>query len=111
LKKLVFLSLSLLSLLILIPGCFTFQTTPSAAAPPVIGVFSNNPATISSGGTSTLVWNVTGATSVSIDQGIGVVGASGTKVVSPATSTTYTMTATNSAGTITRSAVVTVNPR
>ena len=33
-KRLVFLSLSLATLLFLIPGCVTFQTPPSAATPP-----------------------------------------------------------------------------
>jgi hypothetical protein len=108
LKKIAFLSLSLL-LLILVPGCFTFQTTPPNANAPVIGVFSNNPATINRGGTSTLLWNVTGANSVSIDQGIGMVNAVGIKVISPATSTVYTLSATNSAGTVTKSAMTTVN--
>jgi hypothetical protein len=114
LKKLVFLCLSLLLLLIVIPGCFTIPvqstnpTTP-VVTPPVIIEFSNNPSTINSGGTSTLLWNVTGATSVSIDQGIGQVSVAGTREVSPATSTVYTISATNSTGTVTRSAVATVN--
>jgi hypothetical protein len=114
LKRLVFLSLSLLLLLILFPGCITFTTpvadnTPLVGQPAVIGAFSSNPANINSGGTSTLLWNVTGADSVSIDQGIGVVAVAGTREVSPATSTVYTISATNSAGTVTRSAVTTVN--
>jgi hypothetical protein len=109
LKKIVILSLALLLLLILIPGCFTFQTTPSATTPPVIGVFSSNPATINRGGTSTLLWSVTGANSVILDQGIGMVNAVGIKVISPATSTVYTLSATNSAGTVTRSAMTTVS--
>ncbi len=46
---------------------------------------------------------------MSIDQGIGQVNVAGTRVVSPATSTVYTISATNSAGTVTRSAVTTVN--
>ena len=103
------LSLSLLLLLLLIPGCFTFQTQPPNSNLPVIGVFSNNPATISRGGTSTLLWSVTGANSVSIDQGIGLVSASGTRQVSPATSTVYTLSATNSNGTVTRTALTAVN--
>ena len=78
--------------------------------PPVIGTFSNDPITINAGGTSTLSWVVSGATSVSIDQGIGKVDVQGTKVVSPAASTVYTISATNSTGTVTRSAVITVNP-
>jgi hypothetical protein len=113
LKKIAFLSLSLV-LMIVIPGCFTFQTpspnpVPPAGTPPANVVFSNNPATINAGGSSTLVWNVTGATSVSIDQGIGLVDVAGFSVVSPAASTSYTLSATNSAGTVTRSVVTTVN--
>jgi hypothetical protein len=130
LKKLVLLSLSLLLVLILIPGCITVKPPaseinppviifdqysgkgsemPSVGTPSVIGAFSSNPATINSGGMSTLSWNVTGATSVSIDQGIGLVDAAGTRVVSPVISTVYTISATNSAGTVTRSATTMVN--
>jgi hypothetical protein len=76
---------------------------------PVIGTFSSSPSTINPGGTQTLMWNVTGANSVSIDNGIGQVDVVGSRVISPASSTTYTLTATNSAGTITSSAVTTVN--
>ena len=120
-KRLVFLSLSLL-LLILIPGCIIVSApspnpvppvvtppVPPIGTPPVIGTFSSSPSTINPGGTSTLTWNVTGANSVNIDQGIGQVNASGTMVVSPATSTFYTISATNSNGTVTRSSLTTVN--
>jgi len=107
LRKLGFLSLSLLSLLILIPGCITVQAP--LGQPLVIGTFSSSPSTINSGGTSILSWNVTGANSVSIDNGIGMVNAAGSMAVSPATSTVYTISATNSAGTVTRSATTTVN--
>jgi hypothetical protein len=111
LKRLVFISLSLLLLLFLIPGCITVPAPapnpiPPAGTPPVIIEFSNNPPTINAGGTSTLLWNVTGATSVSIDQGIGQVAVAGTRVVSPATSTVYTISATNSAGTVIRSSAI-----
>jgi hypothetical protein len=109
LKRLIFLSLSLLLLLILIPGCFTPATTPPSGTPPAIVVFSNNPATINAAGTSTLLWNVTGATSVSIDQGIGQVNVAGIRVVSPTASAVYTITATNSIGTVTKSVTTTVN--
>ena len=110
-KRFIFLSLSLLLLLILIPGCFTFQTAPSAVGERLrlLELFSSNPSTINPGGTSTLLWTVTGANSVSIDQGIGPVEVVGTRVVSPTASTVYTISATNSAGTVTRSAVTTVN--
>ena len=46
---------------------------------------------------------------MSIDQGIGQVDVAGTRLVSPSASTVYTISATNSAGTVTRSAVTTVN--
>jgi hypothetical protein len=112
-KRFVFLSLSLL-VLILVPGCITVQpTAPNpiqpVGTPPVIGAFSSNPSEVNSNGTSTLLWNVTGANSVSIDQGIGLVDVAGTRIVSPVTSTVYTISATNAAGTITRSATTTVN--
>jgi len=109
LKKIVFLSLSVLLLLVLIPGCVTSQTPPTATTPPVIGAFSSNPSAVNSGNPSVLFWKVTGATSVSIDQGIGQVDVAGVKVVSPVTSTVYTLTATNSAGTVTGSTVTNVN--
>jgi len=112
LKRLVVLSLSLLLLLVLIPGCFTIQVPASntvpqvGGTPPVIMEFGNNPATIIAGGKSTLFWNVTGATAVNIDQGIGQVPVSGTKLVSPSKSTVYTISATNSAGTVIRSSAI-----
>jgi len=107
LNKLFILALSLLVLLILIPSCITIQA-PSGQLP-VIGTFSSSPSTVNPGGTSTLSWNVTGANSVSIDNGIGQVNAAGTMAVSPATSIVYTISATNSAGTLTSSAAITVS--
>lgn len=109
-KRSIIISLSLL-LLILIPGCITVQA-PSispAGTPPVIMKFSSNPPSINSGSTSVLFWSVIGATTVSIDQGIGPVDFTGIKTVAPAAYTVYTLTATNSAGTVTGSAVTTVN--
>ncbi len=108
LKKIAFLSLLLLLLLAFIPGCFTVLVQAPNPALPVIEVFSNNPSTIKSGGTSILLWNVTGANSVSIDRGIGMVNATGIRIISPATTTVYTISASNSAGTVTRSVMTTV---
>ena len=106
-KRLVLLSLFLALLVILIPSCVTVQQP--AGQPAVIGTFSSNPSAIDPGGMANLSWNVTGANSVSIDQGIGLVSASGTRQVSPATSTVYTLSATNSNGTVTRTALTAVN--
>jgi len=75
--------------------------------PPVILSFSANPASISSGQSSTLSWSVTNASSLTLNQGLG--SASGTsRQVSPAATTTYTLTAANAAGQVTASATVMV---
>jgi hypothetical protein len=81
---------------------------PPPSGLPVINTFNANPGSISSGGSSTLVWEVAGASSVSIDQGIGNVAASGTRVVSPGTTTSYTLVATSPAGNVTATTVVSV---
>lgn len=58
-------------------------------------------------GSATLSWNVTGANTVTIDQGIGnVTGNSIT--VTPSATTTYTLSATNDAGTATAQATAVV---
>jgi len=79
-----------------VPPPTTPLTNPPAGQVPVIGTFSSSP---SSGGTQTLTWNVSGASSVSIDNGIGQVDGTGSRVISPTSITTYTLTATNAAGT------------
>ncbi len=76
--------------------------------PPVVSSFTATPALFDSGETITLSWNVTGSTSVSIDQGIGSVAASGSLVLSPEDTTTYTLTALNGALPATASATVTM---
>ena len=65
---------------------------------PLIISFSASPPAITSGGTATLSWSVSNATSVTIDHGIGNVGLVGNAPVSPTTTTYYTLTATNAAG-------------
>ena len=77
--------------------------------PPAINSFTVNPGSIQSGQSATLSWNVINADSVSIDQGIGTVASSGSRVISPGQSTTYKLTATNDAGNATRSVTLSVN--
>lgn len=61
---------------------------------PNIGYFRASPTAIDAGDSSTLSWGaVTNATSVSIDPDIGGVASPGSVEVSPATTTTYTLTA------------------
>lgn len=82
------------------------KVTVSNTQPPVISSFVASPQTIASGGSSTLSWSVSAATSLAIS-GIGTVTGAST-VVSPAQTTTYTLTATNSGGSATAQATVTV---
>lgn len=59
---------------------------------------------------ATLSWKVNGATSISINQGIGVVaGPTGSVVVSPTVTTTYTLTANNGAGVSTKTLTIGVD--
>ena len=67
------------------------NTTP----PPNIISFTSSASTFTSGEDITLAWSVTGASSVTIDQGIGTVAASDSVLVSPDSSTIYTLTALN----------------
>ncbi|MDY6881832.1 MAG: fibronectin type III domain-containing protein [Thermodesulfobacteriota bacterium] len=77
----------------------------------LIESFTATPSSIDEGGSSTLAWTLSNANSASIDNGIGQVDPdSGTRVVSPVTTTTYTLTALNdSGGSVSSSVTVTVN--
>ena len=79
---------------------------PPAAAP--TATLSASPTTIERGQSSTLSWTTTGATAVSIDQGIGDVSTSGSRSVSPSSSTTYTLTAKGEGGSTTATARITI---
>jgi len=70
--------------------------------------FGLNPATINIGGQSQLCWQVENGDTVSISGGIGTVDATGCRTVNPTVTTTYVLTATNSTGSITASATLTV---
>ena len=63
---------------------------------------------INNGETATLSWSVVDSESQSIDNGIGAVGVTGSKTVSPTASTTYTLTAVGLAGNDTASVTLTV---
>lgn len=93
-----------LLLLFLILGASCISITP------VIVAFEANPAVITAGDSTTLIWNVSGASSVSIDQGIGVLPAAGSRIVSPTMTTVYTLEASTGLGTAYKSVVVNVNP-
>lgn len=83
--------------------------SPGAAPPPSIAYFSAVPSTITPGASTTLSWSVLGATTVTLDNGVGDVSSTTFKAVSPAATTTYTLTAANSGGTVTAKTTVTLN--
>ena len=92
-----------IAVLVFITGCI--GTPPTA---PIINSFSASPSTITTGESSTLSWSVTDATSVTIDNAIGSVALTGATAVNPTTTTIYTLTATNSAGSSTATVTITV---
>ena len=85
------------------------QPTQQSNTPPAVAAFTGVPAAINAGSSATLLWTVANATSVSIDQNVGIVPIAGTVAVSPAATTTYTLNAVNAYGTSTATATVTVN--
>ena len=80
---------------------------PPPPAAPTVSV-SADPATIEQGKCSTLAWSTTGASTASIDQGIGSMNPSGSRQVCPGDTTRYTITAMGEGGTRTASTTVTV---
>ena len=87
----------------------TQAVTITVNVPPPTITLTANPTSIISGQSSTLTFNATNATGITIDNGVGTVQPpSGTVTVSPTATTTYTATATGLSGTVTASATVTV---
>ncbi|MEN8253831.1 MAG: sulfatase-like hydrolase/transferase [Verrucomicrobiota bacterium] len=77
---------------------------------PVIELFSASDHYVSTGTTVTLSWQVAGATSVSIDQGIGSVASTGSVPVVANATEDYVLVASNHAGVATASMRVGVGP-
>ena len=75
---------------------------------PVVSEFTAEPSSIERGQSALLRWNVTGATEISINHGIGTVTATGTRSVTPPETTSWTLTATGPAGTTTANATISV---
>jgi hypothetical protein len=77
--------------------------------PPEIEYFQANPASITTGGCTTLQWGtVTGATEAEIEPDVGGVGTPGSTTVCPAETTTYILSAKGPGGETKASTVVTV---
>jgi len=96
--------------LLFLPYCKKSPTTPELPKknPPFINSFTATKSEIFKGETTTLSWNVSNATSIQIDNGIGAVSSTGTKDVSPTATVTYTLTASNSDGQVTKTCKIEV---
>lgn len=100
-----------LGAILFLSACHKKQPPPPPPPPPPAAptaTLTASPETIDSGQSSTLSWQTTNATDVSI-QGIGAVQPNGSQQVTPTASTTYTLTAKGEGGTQSATARVTVN--
>ncbi|MDP9190684.1 MAG: hypothetical protein M3P06_03170 [Acidobacteriota bacterium] len=88
-------------------GSASDDLTITVLAPPVI-IFTATPETISRGQGTMLTWNVTDATLVVIDNGVGVQPPGGALEVRPQENTTYVLTATGPGGVSVAQATVTI---
>lgn len=88
----------------------TVTVSGTSEAPPIVDFYSASPASVSTGSASTLSWSTSGGTSAAIDQGIGPVTTSGSVVVHPMATTTYTLTVTGPGGATVSRVQVIVTP-
>src|SRR5579863_2951002 len=89
------------------------QATPPTPPPPPAAptaTLAASPDVIQQGQSTTLTWQTNNASDITID-GLGTVPASGSKTISPGSSTTYTLTAKGPGGSQNASARVTVNAK
>jgi len=106
---------ALLIALVAVAGCKKKPLPPPAPAPPPVvapaptAQLTATPTVVTAGDQVVLTWATTNASSASID-GIGDVPTSGTRTVTPSTSTSYHLAARGEGGTAEASARVTVNP-
>lgn len=107
-RKLIILGSIYLSLVLLTSCNKSSPTEPPPIPAPVINYFTADEEIIAHGDSSMLDWKTTDATTVSIDNGIGEVYESGIEFVYPEETTTYTLTARNSVGSVTASCTVEV---
>ncbi|MFA5079891.1 MAG: hypothetical protein WC541_10460 [Dehalococcoidia bacterium] len=100
----------LVSLLLLMSasGCITYVGGGTAGQAPVVVSFTVSPSSIKTGESAILSWEVKNASSVSIDPGLPAVATTGAEKVVPSSTTTYILTASNSAGSTRATALLTV---
>ena len=81
---------------------------PVGLPKPVVNSFGVIPRIINKGEAASLAWDVSGATTVTIDQEIGDVALIGSRAVYPIMTTLYKLTATNESGTVTTTTEIVV---
>lgn len=97
-------------------ACHKSAVTPSVPAAtnappaaPSIEYFTAEPQTLSRGQSSSLRWSVKDATSVQIDNNLGSVEPNGKQDITPQQTTTYTLRASNAAGSVQKAVTVSVS--
>ena len=112
-----FTLLSLLAMSLIGAGCHHPHATANVPAPttppqpvaqPTV-TLQASPTMVNKGQSSTLTWNSTNATTLSIAPGVGSVAPEGSTQVSPGDSTTYTITAQGPGGSAEQSVRITVS--
>jgi hypothetical protein len=81
---------------------------PPKVKPPTIVVFEASPTKVTVVEPITIRWEVSGADSINIDQGIGKIPPAGTKKLAPTQSAIYKLTASNAGGENSRTVAITV---
>ncbi|MHC1753841.1 MAG: hypothetical protein AB9861_00120 [Methanosarcina sp.] len=81
------------------------ENMPSEDLPSIVS-FNADPDVIAKGESSNLTWSVSEATEISIDPGIGTASLTGSQRIFPEETTTFTLTATNEAGSISATKIV-----
>ena len=79
----------------------SYQAGANKAAGPVIRAFTSATPRIAGGAQASITWIVEDASSITLDNGVGDVTAKTSTAVAPAATTTYHLTAANSAGSVT----------
>jgi hypothetical protein len=85
-----------------------FPGTPPPSPPAIVRELSAEPAAIEPGESTILRWEALNAYSLTLEPEVGTVATRGAHTVSPAATTTYTLTAIGPAGATTRTITVTV---
>ena len=109
-----YLLMIILMVLTVFSGCITVVLPGNSTAPqssdgkPVIVYFTATPADIRPGGSTTISWKVTGASDIKIVPEIGPAGPEIAITIYPDRTTTYSLMASNTAGSTSKDVVVSV---